>query len=115
MISIVALKAAGGSLDDAIEIVEAVTFIIKSLFAREILAAAATPRRRSAWSLRPASPCAAEPSGASTGLDEACEVREGGRAAPSARVSSDRRGRQHRARFGARRRRSLGAEGPRRL
>ena len=43
MISIEALKAAGGSLDDAIKTVEAKKFIIKRLFAREILDSCGNP------------------------------------------------------------------------
>jgi len=78
MISIEALKAAGGSVEDAIKTVEAKKFLIKSLFAREILDSRGNPTvevdlvTESGISVR-----AAVPSGASTGIHEACELRDG--------------------------------------
>mmetsp|Transcript_25962 Transcript_25962/g.47454 ORF Transcript_25962/g.47454 Transcript_25962/m.47454 type:complete len:466 (+) Transcript_25962:89-1486(+) len=77
MLSIEALKAAG-SVDAAISAYEANKFLIEKLVAREILDSRGNPTvevdlvTKSGISVR-----AAVPSGASTGVHEACELRDG--------------------------------------
>lgn len=78
MISIAALKAAGGTVEDALKALEADKFIIDKIVGREILDSRGNPTVEVDLTTKAGIFARAMvPSGASTGIHEACELRDG--------------------------------------